>query len=224
MTLRPDDYDKNGDIIPDSVKEDKGDLISRSALKEEYALLMWREHNPYDTVKVCDIVNQTLDFIDNAPTVLFPLTVEINDNVTDEDIETLKRLMTDYKPKVLNLETERPQGDLISREALKKAINDNGCRHSFYFDIFDVIDDAPPASDYSVEIAQKCIELGRSIGKTESKIENKRQQGKWIPVSERLPEERINPYTKDFDEVLCTTDWGEVLALKFGTQIGRAHV
>ena len=33
--------------------------------------------------------------------------------------------------------------DLISREALKKAINDNGCRHSHYFDIFDVIDNAP---------------------------------------------------------------------------------
>ena len=32
--LRPNDYDKNGDIIPDSVREEKGDLISRSALKE----------------------------------------------------------------------------------------------------------------------------------------------------------------------------------------------
>ena len=32
---------------------------------------------------------------------------------------------------------------LIDADALKKAINDNGCRHSFYFDIFDVIDDAP---------------------------------------------------------------------------------
>lgn len=33
--------------------------------------------------------------------------------------------------------------DLISREALKEAIEKNGCRHSHYFDIFDVIDDAP---------------------------------------------------------------------------------
>ena len=38
-------------------------------LKKAFALLMWKEHNPYDTVKVCDVVNQTLDFIDNAPTV-----------------------------------------------------------------------------------------------------------------------------------------------------------
>lgn len=42
---------------------------------------------------------------------------------------------------------------------------------------------------------------------------------RWIPVSERLPEEKINPYTNDFDEVLCTTDWGEVVALKFGTPL-----
>ena len=46
-----------------------------------------------------------------------------------------------------------------------------------------------------------------------------RPQGEWIPVSERLPEEKINPYTTDFDEVLCTTDWGEVRAFKFGTPI-----
>lgn len=46
-----------------------------------------------------------------------------------------------------------------------------------------------------------------------------RPTGEWIPVSERLPKEKINPYTTDFDEVLCTTDWGEVIALKFGTPI-----
>lgn len=39
--------------------------------------------------------------------------------------------------------------DKISRSALKKAINDNGCRHSHYFDVFDVIDDAPPAPDWT---------------------------------------------------------------------------
>ena len=54
------------------MSENKGDLISREALKKAFALLMWKEHNPYDAVKVCDIVNQTLDFIDNAPTVPLP--------------------------------------------------------------------------------------------------------------------------------------------------------
>jgi len=31
----------------------------------------------------------------------------------------------------------------IDADELKKAINDNGCRHSHYFDIFDIIDNAP---------------------------------------------------------------------------------
>ena len=35
-------------------------------------------------------------------------------------------------------------------------------------------------------------------------------KGEWIPVSERLPEEKINPYT---------TDWGDVQAFKFDTPI-----
>lgn len=45
------------------------------------------------------------------------------------------------------------------------------------------------------------------------------EKNRWIPVSEGLPEEKINPYTTDFDEVLCTTDWGDVQAFKFGTPI-----
>ena len=47
----------------------------------------------------------------------------------------------------------------------------------------------------------------------------------WIPVSERLPEERINPYTKDFEYVLCSTNWGDVRPYKFGKRIGenKAH-
>lgn len=48
---------------------------------------------------------------------------------------------------------------LIDANALKEAIEKNGCRHSHYFDVFDVIDDAPTI------------------------------ESKWIPVTERLPEE-----------------------------------
>jgi len=58
-----------------------GDL---DALKKEFALLMWKEHNPYDTVKVCDIVNQALDFIDNAPTVNDDLLNYINQSIEAE--------------------------------------------------------------------------------------------------------------------------------------------
>lgn len=43
---------------------------------------------------------------------------------------------------------------------------------------------------------------------------------KWIPVSERLPEEKINPNTSDFEEVLCSTTFGDVRVYKFGTPYG----
>lgn len=48
-----------------------------------------------------------------------------------------------------------------------------------------------------------------------------RPQCEWIPVSERLPEERINPRTNDFEEVICTTVWGDVRHIKYGKPIGH---
>jgi len=42
----------------------------------------------------------------------------------------------------------------------------------------------------------------------------------WIPVSDRLPKEKINPNTSDFEEVLCSTTFGDVRAYKFGTPWG----
>ena len=50
----------------------------------------------------------------------------------------------------------------------------------------------------------------------ESSLEN---PNKWIPVSERLPEERINPITEDFYEYQCTYHaYGiyDVRSYKFG--------
>lgn len=52
-------------------------------------------------------------------------------------------------------------------------------------------------------------------------LEDARPTGEWIPVSERLPEEKINPRTNDFESVLCTTIWGDVRAYKFGKPIGH---
>lgn len=96
-------------INPEDIKweQNGGDLISREALKENIKNAFKHNFNGYDAL----MVNEVYAFIDNAPTVLFPLTVKIKDNVTDEDIETLKRLMADYKPQILNLETEKPQGE-----------------------------------------------------------------------------------------------------------------
>ena len=90
----------------------KGDLISREALKEAIE----QEYNKTLDGIVKFGIEKAYNLIDNAPTVLFPLTVKIKDNVTDEDKEVFKRLMEDYKPQVLNLETERPQGEWIPVE------------------------------------------------------------------------------------------------------------
>lgn len=43
---------------------------------------------------------------------------------------------------------------------------------------------------------------------------------KWIPVTERLPEEKINPYTHDFEPIICSTNFGDVRVYKYGTPIG----
>lgn len=45
----------------------------------------------------------------------------------------------------------------------------------------------------------------------------------WIPVTERLPKEKINPNTRDFEYVLCTTIWGDVRPFKYGAPIGSTE-
>lgn len=62
--------------------------------------------------------------------------------------------------------------DLISRSELKKAIMDNGCRHSHYFDIFDVIDNVPTV-DINTELSVAYLK-GRRQGQSEG-----RPQGEW---------------------------------------------
>lgn len=83
---------------------------------------------------------------------------------------------------------------------------------------FKALEEKPTVSfainpDYVIELQEHNKKLIKQLEEVE------RPQGEWIPVSERLPEEKINPYTTDFDEVLCTTDWGDVQAFKFGTPI-----
>lgn len=61
MTLRPKDYDSNGDIIPSSWKEEKGDLISRKWLTD--AIRNRKTYLSYEDAK------DVIDLIDNAPAV-----------------------------------------------------------------------------------------------------------------------------------------------------------
>jgi hypothetical protein len=50
-------------------------------------------------------------------------------------------------------------------------------------------------------------------------IEEMKQESRWIPVSERLPEEKINPITEDYSEYQCTVRFGnlyDVRSYKYG--------
>ena len=49
------------------------------------------------------------------------------------------------------------------------------------------------------------------------------EEQRWIPVVVRLPEEKINPNTHDFEYVLCATVFGDVRPFKFGTRIGETQ-
>ncbi len=71
-----------------------------------------------------------------------------------------------------------------------------------------------PDADLHYEAADAIEELMRRC-----------EQLAWTPVTEGLPVERINPYTRDFEFVLCRTIWGDVRPFKYGTQIGqkKAH-
>jgi ribosomal protein L37AE/L43A len=50
--------------------------------------------------------------------------------------------------------------------------------------------------DRSLEVAQKSIELGRSLGRMEERVESKRTQGKWIKIFE-------NPFTNGYICPFC---------------------
>lgn len=132
--------------------------------------------------------------------------------------------------------------DLINRRVLTGLISDKSIPIKFekekrgewqnssgvlLSDIYKIIDNAPtvePCKDCEDRRQAEYIRHSSSWHELQAlrkfKEEHERPQGgEWIPVSEKLPEEKINPYTNDFDEVLCTTDWGEVQAYKFGTPI-----
>lgn len=45
----------------------------------------------------------------------------------------------------------------------------------------------------------------------------------WVPVAERLPKQKINPNTLDFEYVLCATVFGDVRPYKFGKRDGQTE-
>ena len=89
---------------------------------------------------------------------------------------------------------------LISRLDAKKAL----CNLPCYLD---------------AETVQRCIEALDKVPPTQH----------WIPCSERLPEEKINPVTHDLQKVLCFCDFGgtpkvtDVRTYCYGTPIGHTE-
>ena len=107
-----------------------------------------------------------------------------------------------------------------------RLINADALRDAFecllYNDVDDMkrtqrlIDEAPTVKLNTNEIEYKAYSKGLEDGR---KIN--RPHGEWIPVSERLPKEKINPKTKDFEPVLCSTSFGDVMAYVYGKPLGH---
>lgn len=70
--LRPKDFDSNGDIIPMACKEEKGDLISREALKKAIQELEKEPDYQHEGETWQNGLYAAETLIDNAPTVPFP--------------------------------------------------------------------------------------------------------------------------------------------------------
>lgn len=118
--------------------------------------------------------------------------------------------------------------DLISREALKKAIDDefdsavrNGnimlmSKIGIVNKVLAIIDNAQPVEAFTKDDIAGAYNEGYACGSRETK----RPQGEWISVSEKLPVEKINPITGDFENVLCSTVWNDIRTYKFGKPYG----
>ena len=68
---------------------------------------------------------------------------------------------------------QNENNDLISRDALKKAIKDNGYSH--YFEIFNIIDNAPTVEAFTKDDMTGAYNEGYACGSRE----NERPQGEW---------------------------------------------
>ena len=125
--------------------------------------------------------------------------------------------------------------DLISKSAFIEALNnflaEIGSNVLYGEDVINLINDSS-LIDYS-QIKSVTVELSEEDSarikelstQPTSQIVRRVDDTNWIPVSERLPQEKFNPYTHDFQEVLCVTTFGDVRTYKYGTAIGdnKAH-
>ena len=153
------------------------------------------------------------------------------DGVTNYDIASLSAC-DKYGNCMFFKAKAKPQDKRISSEALKEVIND--LFRSGEYDcnsVLKAIDNAPTVTPSlnlnnitEEDIEKFMVKFQRAHSKGLLTIAE-RPQGEWIPVRERLPEERINPNTNDFEDVLCSTIWDDVRLYKYGKPTGyhKAH-
>ena len=72
------------------------------------------------------------------------------------------------------------------------------------------------------EKANMLLKKYEDTGLTPEQIIKIQGQSSWIPVEDRLPEERINPITNDFYEYQVTAKFGEYIDVRH-YKFGRGH-
>lgn len=111
-----------------------------------------------------------IDIDDNVFTRLFDNGVD----TSSDDREVIDRAVRNGMPYA-----ESPQGDLISREALKEELEEIVCIEPIFYQktVFETIDNAPPVTDRTEEV----LSLQNTIAKlVEGISENARPQGEWL--------------------------------------------
>lgn len=98
---------------------------------------------------------------------------------------------------------------LIDADKLMLSLNDNYLANSPTGNETLAVQDYRESMCEGLEIAMATVEGAPTVGG-------------WISVKERMPEEKENPYTQDYQEVLC------VLKTRFGTDVrvykfGKGH-
>ncbi len=67
-----------------------------------------------------------------------------------------------------------------------------------------------------------CAKEHRQLAEWLKELKRFKENSRWIPTAERLPEERINPITKDFYPYQCTFKNGDVYDVRF-YKFGQGH-
>lgn len=78
-----------------------------------------------------------------------------------------------------------------------------------------------------IEAADRIEELDERIAIMQESMETLEKRQEWVSVKDRLPKEKINPLTMDFQNVICFCDFGgvpkrtDIRTYGYGTPIGH---